>query len=327
MERPCAGAKKVPFAAAILEPGQRFQRFRRTDRAAAGIFFQEPQNPLFELGRDVAAQLAHGIKGPLQVSVDQFRDIGRVEGRVARHRLVKDAAEGIEIGPAVDRLPLELFGRHVMDRAHERIEMVHRLRLGRIEIFGQPKIEDLHLERIAFRDMSDHEIARLEIAVDEAEGVRGENALEALLGEAAKILELKRTAVENRFHRFALDQLHHDIGPVGIDPVIEDGDDVRMLQTGRGHGLAPRLFRQPAIILGDLHADPLDRDGTSQMMVPSPENVAETAGADLVLQLETVGDPGLGGRVGGGLRVTHSIGTRGLAGIEPEAPYRCDAPK
>jgi hypothetical protein len=121
-----------------------------------------------------------------------------VEGGVAGDGLVKNAAEGIEVGAVIDRQPLKLFGRHVMDRAHERIEMVDRLGLGRVEIFGQAEIENLDLEKRAGADAGDHEIARLEIAMDQAEGVGGDDGFEALLGEAEKVLELERAAFENR---------------------------------------------------------------------------------------------------------------------------------
>jgi hypothetical protein len=59
-----------------------------------------------------------------------------------------------------------------------------------------------------------------------------------------------------------------------------------MLETGGGHGLAPGLLDELAVILGDLHADALDGDGASQMMVPSPVNIAKTAGADQFLDFE-----------------------------------------
>ena len=64
-------------------------------------------------------------------------------------RLVENAAERIEIGAVVDGQALELFRRHVVDRAHERVEVVDRLRLRRVEIFGQAEVEDLDVEERA----------------------------------------------------------------------------------------------------------------------------------------------------------------------------------
>ena len=73
----------------------------------------------------------------------------------------------------------------------------------------------------------------------------GDDGLEALLGETEEVLELERPAHEDVLERFALDQFHDDISALGVDAVIENGDDVRVLKAGGGHGLAPGLLDQP----------------------------------------------------------------------------------
>ena len=103
--------------------------------------------------------------------------------------------------------------------------------------------------------------------MNQPERVRRDDGLEALLREAEKILELQRAADEDVLERFALDQFHDDVGALRVDAVIENGDDVGVLEAGRGHGLAPGLLDESAIVLVDLHADALDRDGAVEMMV------------------------------------------------------------
>ena len=48
--------------------------------------------------------------------------------------------------------------------------------------------------------------------MDQAERVRGDDGLEALLREAEEVLELERAAHEHVLERFALDQFHDDVG-------------------------------------------------------------------------------------------------------------------
>ena len=200
-------------------------------------------------GRDVAAQLLHREGRLLEVRVDQFGNIFAVEGGVAGDGLVENAAERVEIGAVIDGQALELFGRHVMDRAHERIQVVDRLRLRRVEILGEAEVENLDLEERGGRRARDHEVAGLEIAMDEAEGMRRDDGLEALLRKAEKILELERAADKHILERFALDEFHDDVGALCVDAVIEDGDDIGVLEAGRGHGLAPGLLDEAAVVL------------------------------------------------------------------------------
>ena len=145
----------------------------------------------------------------------------------------------------------------------------------------------------------DHEVAGLDVAMDQAEGVGGDDGFNALLGEAEEVLKLERAAGEDVLERLAFDEFHDDVGALGVDAVVENGDDVGMRKAGGGHGLAPGLLDELAVVLGDLHADALDGDGAVEVVVPGAVNVAKSAAADQFPNFETVGDPILRSRIKG----------------------------
>ena len=294
--------------AALGDGGHGAEGFGGGGGALGGIFFEEAGDPAFEAGGDVAAQLFHGVRHFLEVGVDEFGDVFAVEGGVAGDGFVEDAAEGVEVGAVVDGEALELFGGHVVDGAHEGVEVVDGLGLGGIEIFGEAEVEDFDLEERLGRAPGDHEVAGLEVAMDEAEGVGGDDGLEALVGEAKEVLELEGAADDDVFEGFAFDEFHDDVGALGVDAVVEDGDDVGVLEAGGGHGLAPGLLDEFAVILGDLHADAFDGDGAIEVVVDGAVDVAKTAAADEFPDFKAVGDPVLRRGVGWGacLRRSHS---------------------
>jgi hypothetical protein len=117
------------------------------------------------------------------------------------------------------------------------------------------------------------------------------------MGEAEEVLVLKRSADQDVLERFTFDEFHDDIGTLGVDAVVENGDDVGMLEAGGGHGLAPGLLDEAAVVLGDLHPHALDGHRTVEVMVPGPINVAEAAAADELSNLEAFGDPGIRNRI------------------------------
>src|SRR5690606_13926224 len=90
--------------------------------------------------------------------------------------------------------------------------------------------------------VSDHDVRRLEITVDDAARVGVVDALahlekdieqtpEAELGERLGIARL--SLLEDRLERLTAYELHREVGaPIGIDAEIVDGDDVRVLELG-----------------------------------------------------------------------------------------------
>ena len=100
-----------------------------------------------------------------------------------------------------------------------------------IRELGQSEIDQLHLALIG-----DHDVAGFEIAVNDAGRVRagqGVGDLDAVLQQLGR---LQAAARDHAVQRAARDELHDDeIHAVFVADVV-DGDDIGMIQRGRGLG-------------------------------------------------------------------------------------------
>ena len=98
-----------------------------------------------------------------------------VEGQPARQHFVEDDADTVQIAAAVHRLAAGLFGAHVARRADGELgvaDLTHAVGRIRGAQLGQAEVH--HLEHLVIRvRIDDHQVGRLQIAVDDAFGVGG----------------------------------------------------------------------------------------------------------------------------------------------------------
>jgi len=188
----------------------------------------------------------------------------RLEGQAARDELVEEDAQRVEVDPPVELEALVahgLLGRHVLRRPH------HHPRLGRdllaralepLEDLGQAEVENLdHLFPAGPGD--EHEVLRLDVAVEDAEGVGGAQ------GQAGLARDLDRPAgahhlflAEDAAQAAPLHVLHDDEGPAVVRGVeVVDPDDVGMLQLAGQDGFALEPG-QELLVGGEVGADDLD---------------------------------------------------------------------
>jgi hypothetical protein len=109
--------------------------------------------------------------------------------------------------------------------------------------------------------VNDHHVGRLQIAVDDAEGVRGVERAQHLAHQLAGVAHSHRAAAfDHAIQRFPVAELHHHERLAGIGmPEIEHVDDVRVANaTGR---LGFRSETSPHLrIARQIGAEHLDRD-------------------------------------------------------------------
>jgi hypothetical protein len=155
---------------------------------------------------------------------------------------------------------------------------------------GEAEVEDADAAVVA-----DHDVVGLEVAVDEADGVGGGEAV-AGLGEHAEDLGAgPRLLVEPAAQRDAGDELHRDVDlAVGGGADVVDADDVGVREAGEGLGLA----QQAALALGvaGAVAQDLDRDLAIEGLVEGGVDDAHAAAAELA-QDGVAADAGLFGVV------------------------------
>ncbi len=133
-----------------------------------------------------------------------------------------------EIGLRVDLVALGhgVLGRHEGGRAE------HHARLGgvRVRHVAQPGDAEVeHLERAPRRE---HQVAGLDVPVNEPAGVRGREHVEELKSDAGDERQGQppALALPDGLDRLPLEQLHDEEGPAVVgDVVVEHGDRARMV--------------------------------------------------------------------------------------------------
>lgn len=169
----------------------------------------------------------------VQRRADDLGDRVAGERRAAGEQFVKHAAEGEDIGALIDLAAPGLLGAHVSAGAHDLADHGGRVvALGRSDgrrergggidlrvIDGSRKAEIEHLHP-AIR--SEHDVAGLEIAVDDSLLVGDGESRGDLSGERKGLRDGKHAPCEQRGESLALDVLEHEI--VGAVPLFEAVD-------------------------------------------------------------------------------------------------------
>ena len=147
------------------------------------------------------------------------------KGAPAGEHLIKDQPEGEDVGPAVALAAFQLFGGHVRQSAHDGSLGGERLATGgggSGRRGGQPEVQHLDASR------RQHDVFGLEVAVDDALGMRGFQGV----GHG------QRPPAQARAEGFALHVLHHQETGIALIADIVERADVRMIERGDGPRLA-----------------------------------------------------------------------------------------
>ena len=210
--------------------------------------------------------------------------------------------------PGVDRLPLDLFGGHVLGGAdHEA-----RLReVGRLDGLGDPEVG--HLDAAV---AGEQDVGRLDVAVDEPGAVGGVERLRHLGGEPGRLPRVdRRGVVEALPQGLPGHELHDDGLGARLRAGVVDGHDAGVGQAGRRH----RLLAEPgdeAAVGGEVGVQQLDRHLAAQHLVGALPHLRHPARGDQLLEPVPVGEepPGLddarSGRRGGHGRAARRRGDR-----------------
>ena len=116
-----------------------------------------------------------------------------VERPLSRGHLVQHSAEGEDVGTRIDLSVFDLLGRHVLERADDRSFLGQRFVMGgAVDLeyrrgLGQPEIEELRSR------LGDHDVARLQIAVDDPRAMGFVESVGDLHAVAHDLLQRQRT--------------------------------------------------------------------------------------------------------------------------------------
>src|SRR5262249_29174946 len=148
------------------------------------------------------------------------------------------------------------------------------------------------LDDLILLDTREEQIARLEVAVDEARVVRAAQRLADLSDEVRCFLERQAPApLEPHAQILSVEELHHEVRDAAVDAVVLDLHDVWALEVGGRACLAlearAELGRARERRIHELHGD-----GMAKVKVTRyPDRPHATAGERL-LEAELAGDDG-----------------------------------
>ena len=156
-----------------------------------------------------------------RIAVDdpvQRVDGGRPRERArAGDRFVEHAAERENVGAVIGGAAFGLFRRHVADGAHHQARGrpgdAHRLEPGLIDRQGglAAQLGETEIEDLGVAAGGDHHVVGLEVAMDDAGGMRGGQRVGGLRQVLQDLLEIARLARQERAEGLTLHELHRDV--------------------------------------------------------------------------------------------------------------------
>ena len=125
------------------------------------LFMQHLQDDPINIFRDGRIEFRRWIRDFIDMSVHGTDGRTAIEGCIADKHLIKNDAQGIEVGPAIDLFFAPcLFGRHVLRGPDAR---TGRCQTRTVRGSGNSEIEYFY-----FTGLADHDIMGLEISMENA---------------------------------------------------------------------------------------------------------------------------------------------------------------
>ena len=154
--------------------------------AVAGLAGHGAAHDVLERLRHARAHLARAQRLALEAGQRDGGFAVALEGRAAAEHLVEDDAEAVDVGAGVDRLALDLLGRHVLGGAD------HEAGLGEVGALG--RLGDAEVGHLHPAVAGEQHVGRLDVAVDEPGPVGGVEGLGHLGGQAGGLPRVDRAS-------------------------------------------------------------------------------------------------------------------------------------
>jgi hypothetical protein len=224
---------------------------RQVGIATAGILLQRLGDDLLDLGVGIRNHLLQPRRRLLGDPSEHAVPEAAREGLLVAEQLEHDRAAREDVGAVVDGQAAHLLRRHVVEAADQGAG-VGDAGIGQL---GDAEVEDLQ----AAAPLLDHQVGRLDVAMDDAEAVRVGEPVAQLLEQAQLADQRGRLlAPDPHRQRLAVDVLHGDEGLAVLLADVEDADDVLVLE----HTGGVRLLHEaaPDLVVVDAFLEQLDGD-------------------------------------------------------------------
>jgi hypothetical protein len=213
----------------------------------------------------------------LEDSGHRLDDAGSIECPPPGEHLVEARPEREDVGAEVDRLAADLLGRHVAGGPHDELRAgaadggdprrdVARLRPDPRD----PEVEDLRAAVVRQED-----VLGLDVAVDDAPGVRGGEPVGDLTGDLRGALGRQGAGPQPVREDFPFEELRHGVGHAPVVPRVVDREDVRVVQGGDRPRLAFEAREALRVVRRGLGED-LQRDLAAEADVSGPVHLTHT---------------------------------------------------
>ena len=246
--------------------------------AHAGVLDQRDLDEFAHVGRQVGGQRGGRL---LDVLHRHRQRAVAGERPLARNRFVANDSQRVHIAGRGGVVTQRLFGGDVLGGAHHHAGLGHR---RGVDGLGDTEVGELHLA-----GRGDQDVARFDVAVHQAGGVRDLQCAAGLLEHVQRVPQRQPAgAFEHRVQRLAVDEFHHQIGGaalavhIGFAVVVHAGD-AGMVEHRDGAGLGAEPFDELRVrgVLGFEH---LDGDAPAEPAVDGLPHLAHAAGGDEALQ-------------------------------------------
>ena len=207
----------------------------------------------------------------------------------AGQHLVKQEAERVDVGGSGLRLAEHLLGRHVDGGAEDHAGL-GRLR-GRLECSGNSEVEEAHGAEIGLsRPAGNQDVGRLEVAMDNAVGVRlAEGAGDPGAGFDG-LRQGQRAGLQDHVETRAFDPFRRGIRAAPGHAGVEQGDYIRVIEGLRHAGFGADGFEH--LLAG--RGEHLEGDAAAAELVASEVGDGERAAAEGRFDLVAIGENGSG---------------------------------
>ena len=244
------------------------------------ILVESLENDVLDIWRDSRDDAAGHRRLIIQNRVDQQCRIGRRERALARGHFIQDGARGPQIGSGIGRLALQLFRRHVWERAGEFGRVAQGQRLGQIADL-RSELSETEVENLQPAIGRDAQVARLQVAMHDAVLVRGCQALGQLDAKLHNFFLRQRSAGKFCVQRGSGDVLGDQKIQIAFAAELVDGGDAGEIHARqRDRFFAKSLARRR--VGKQARGQYLERHVALQLLVAGAIDDPHPSGADLL---------------------------------------------
>src|SRR5947209_3365235 len=194
-------------------------------------------------------------------------EVSAGEGKAAGGHLVHDGTEREQVAASVEFFSLCLFRRHVGYSTNGRTTTgkVSRAALAGDGVHGHfslaSQLGETEIENLYLTALSDEDVGRLDVTMNDALGMRGFERLGELNADIEQTIKWQRRTEQLVIKALAFEQFHRNKGlPVRVFNRV-DGTNIRVIQGRGGAGLEQKAIKRSGVA-GHVRRKKLKRDTT-----------------------------------------------------------------